>query len=357
MRVGLLVVGGGQHVASRVPGLLDGVAPVLHGDQAAAIDRIRPARDVARRVDVLARRAVRRERPAGAVAGEPARIRHEARTGEPSRAAHGAERHDGDLGLDRLAAAQMGPPKPAEGITLQKLDMRAGAKIDARPLQETRDDTAHEGAEGPRQRRRIGVDQGHVDAEVPAAGGGLAADQPAPDDQDVARPLRQHGAQGRRIVAPAQGEHAAERRPLGAGPGPGLRARRDQEAPIGERAPVGEAERAGLPVEAGGGHAEMPVGPQRHEVGQGGGVGGELPRQHVLRQGRPVIGRVRLVSDDVERARVAAKAQGLGPAQARERCADDDDAGLRQRAHDPVSTSGLVTASSPSTLIARTGQA
>jgi len=43
-----MVAGVGQHVARRVRGLLDGVAPVLHGDQAVAVEGDRPPGDVAR---------------------------------------------------------------------------------------------------------------------------------------------------------------------------------------------------------------------------------------------------------------------------------------------------------------------
>ncbi len=76
MPVGLLGGGGGHHVGCRVPGLVDRVAPMLHRHRTVAVERVRPARDVAGRVDVgvglpameIARQAPSQVRPPASAA-------------------------------------------------------------------------------------------------------------------------------------------------------------------------------------------------------------------------------------------------------------------------------------------------
>ncbi len=221
--------------------LLHGVAPMLDRHLPPAIEGVRPARDVARRADVGIGIARLGERPAGRVAGQPARVGAQAPARQPRRVADGPEGDDDAIRRDEPAVVQVRPGDVAP-LSREGADLRAGAIRDARPAQAFDDRPADEGPEHAGQGRRIGIGQRHRHAEVAAAGGGLAADQPRADDEDVPGRSGEGEPQGGGIVPAANGEQSGE---VGALPRPGAgpRPRRDQELGVGHLAAVAEADR------------------------------------------------------------------------------------------------------------------
>ena len=69
------------------------------------------------------------------------------------------------------------------------------------------------------------------------------------------------------------------------------------------------------PVEAHGGHAEFPVRVHPPQPGQFGVVGRHPTLEHLLGQRRPIVGLVRLVTDDGQRACETHFPQRFGGAQ------------------------------------------
>ena len=111
---------------------------------------------------------------------------------------------------------------------------------------------------------------------------------------------------------------------------------------------VGEGDLPRGAVEARRRRAQAPLGVEGHEVRQGGGLGRDLAREHVLGEMRPVVGPVRLGADEGEMAGKARPPQGLGTAKARERGAHH---------HDPFVRAHAAASAGVSTWIAWTGQA
>ena len=147
MRVGLLVSGTRQHVASGVRRLLHRIAPVLNRDQSPAVEPDRPAGDVAGRVDVRAGRTVRREGAAGSVAGDAAGIRHQSGPAEPTGRPGRTKGRDDEIGLDGAAIRQPGADDPPGRVALERPDLRAGAEHGPGVAQALGDDAPDPGAE------------------------------------------------------------------------------------------------------------------------------------------------------------------------------------------------------------------
>jgi hypothetical protein len=175
-----------------------------------------------------------------------------------------------------------------------------------------------------RQRRRLRLDERHVDPDLPQAGRHLAADEPRPDDHRV---LGRSGVSTQRqaLLEGAQHPDALEvrqrRNALG------HQASRDDQFVVTDHVAVGQRQRLLGGVQSRRArtqqHGDVVLvvelgGLQRDLVGLG--------AQHFLRQWRPVIRQVVLVADDRDRSGVLGATELFGRPRRRQSTTDDDDA-------------------------------
>lgn len=189
--------------------------------QAPAGARVRPARDVAGRVDGGIGLSRRGQGAAGGVAGQAPRIGDEAGSGEPAPLARRAEGDDDEISRDDRAARQV-RAAPAPHRLRRPALWCSGGHPRRNPASAPRAWTRSQCRPGGRA--ASGWDRrGHRQAEVAAAGGGLAADQSGADDENAARPQRQRAPEGAGILqgpdredpgetgAPGRGRRPADR--------------------------------------------------------------------------------------------------------------------------------------------------
>jgi len=122
---------GADHVMSGRRGLLDRVAPVLHGQQLAVKEGVGPARHVAGDEDVIGDDAVRIESAARAVADDPPLIGRQAGAVQPLHVADRAERHYSQVDIERVTGGEPGAAPQPVRIPLERHDRDVAAQIDA----------------------------------------------------------------------------------------------------------------------------------------------------------------------------------------------------------------------------------
>ncbi len=188
------------------------------------------------------------------------------------------------------------------GIGLEALDAGGETEIDPVVLVETGAHRAHLGAERSFEGDRQGLDDGHVEITFATAGGDLGADEACTDHDDAARPAVEGSTDGDGVVEGAQHVHAGD--VVGAGEGSGRCTGGHDELVEGEvlvAAGSGDHHATGVEVERHRPGAEMPVDVEilgRRREHDPVDVPG--PGEHLLRQGRPVVGSVRFGVDDGE---------------------------------------------------------
>ena len=100
-----------HHVVRGDRGLLDGIAPVLDGDELAVKEGVWPAGDVAGDEDVVEHNPLLVEDAARSVANDPAGIGSQTGPAKPLRIADGAEGDHDDVDVEHVAVRE---PSPAQ---------------------------------------------------------------------------------------------------------------------------------------------------------------------------------------------------------------------------------------------------
>ncbi len=154
----------------------------------------------------------------------------------------------------------------------------------------------------------------------------LGADDAGADDDD-ARVRPDHGVERLRVVEGAHDEHVRE---VGAFAPELARARsgRDEQLPVFQGATVGQDDRLLGGNEARGAHSERELDPMLLVVGRRAEeelVLGELAAEELLREGRAIVGQVRLGPDEDDGAVERLPSEVLGGAPAGEARAHDHD--------------------------------
>ena len=234
-------------------------------------------------------------------------------------------------------------------VILEPAHLGIEAEFDAGRFQMRRDDGPEMGAENARQRRVEAVDQRHRTVAGPGRMCDLATDEAAADDDDAPGPRDQRVAQLLGIVPVAQRVDTVERPLARVRPRPRPRARGDQQPVVGQGGAVREMHLSSRAIERGRGHAEAPFRVEIVGARKRAGAESEIAGQDLLREGRPIVGRIRLSTDDGEPASEARPPRRLRARQAGQRGTDDDEMRLAD-AH-RRSTPSLTTR------IALTGQA
>ncbi len=322
------VGGGAHHVVRGHPGLLDRVAPVFEREKLLTVEWVREARDVPRHEQVVGDDEVRVDRAAPRVAGDAHPTRREPGLIEPLGVAEGPEGDHGDLGLDGAAVRETSAAQPLLRVALERLDLDAAPQIDAVRALQVRDSQC----DGPAERSDEGCGRSLHDRDretaLAAHGGDLGPVEPGADDQHPVRSSAEPLVEALGVVAGSQGEDAVELSLLRVAPGPGARPGRDEQTVELERPPIREADLVAGEVQLRRGNAQPPldVG-QRSDARQRRVIGRDLPRQHGLRQRRPVVRQVRLIPHDGQPSGEPLGSQTLGSTQSSQGGAHDDDAG------------------------------
>jgi hypothetical protein len=290
-------------------GLRDGVAPVLQREELVFVQRVREPCHIACDEHVVGDQAVDVKRAAARVAAHPPGADRQTRPVQPFGVPDRAERHYRHLSVDRRCVGEVSTAQPAVAVTLQRGDRDPAAQVHAMLTLHVRGHGADHAAQGTDQGRRAPFYDGDRQVPLSAHRGDLGAGEPAADDQDLARALRQAPVQAGGVVAGTQREHAVE---CGLGfvePGAGPRPGGDQQPVVLHHATVGEAHLLAGQIKARCGHAEQPPGVEPVAGRQPGVLGGYPALEHLLGKRRAIVGLVRLIPDDRERAGKPLKAQ------------------------------------------------
>jgi hypothetical protein len=279
------------------------VGPVLDPHRL-AVERVRPAGDIARRVDL---REAGHAQPL--VAADPV-IERQSRRFQPLRRRPRADAHDDEIGGKHPPVGQRHAGHRAR-IGLQVINPDAGVQLDAVPAVQVRELLSDHLTEQVGHWHRLRLDDRHRAAVLARGRGQFRSDEARSDDHDP-RCLGQGRAQRERVVGGADGVHAAQ---VAVRQRSWHQAGRDDQAVIAQGPPVLGPHGAGPRVQTCRAHAQLQVDVQRVQLRRGQQrhrstvlVAGE----HVLRQRRPVVRCVQLLADHGDPLAIPALAQRLG---------------------------------------------
>ena len=240
---------------------------------------------------------------------------------------HGADADDDEIGLDRLAVGERDARRSA-AVVVDRRDARADRMVDAfardgaRAM--TRGDLRRHAAH---QDARLRLDDRDRGAALARAGRELQADEAAADDGDAAAGPR-CGADRERVVEGAQIDAARSDGPAAAAGAasrrsPAAACRRASARAVGERTVLRRAVDRRRPRPA---MDRCRALGETLVAGDRSSASARLADHRVLGQRRPLVGQMRLVADQRDRAVIADLAQRKRGARAAFAGADDDHA-------------------------------